>query len=82
VIKGAPIGVEFLGAWVFLAEHVPDRHVGYECGTMTSVMTAGILPGSQVATAINSLPSATEVQNSALRIPLLLGGVFCLFSVF
>ncbi len=43
------------GAWVFVAEHVPARHVGYACGTLTSGLTAGILLGSLVATAINQL---------------------------
>ena len=36
VIQGAAIGGEVPGAWVFVAEHVPARHVGYACGTLTS----------------------------------------------
>ncbi|MDU5676228.1 MAG: MFS transporter, partial [Pseudomonas aeruginosa] len=63
VIQGAAIGGEVPGAWVFVAEHVPARHVGYACGTLTSGLTAGILLGSLVATAINSFYSATEVQD-------------------
>lgn len=82
VIRGAAIGGEVPGAWVFVAEHVPARHVGYACGTLTSGLTAGILLGSLVATAINSFYSATEVQDYAWRIPFLLGGVFGLFSVY
>lgn len=82
VIQGAAIGGEVPGAWVFVAEHVPARHVGYACGTLTSGLTAGILLGSLVATAINSFYSATEVQDYAWRIPFLLGGVFGLFSVY
>ena len=53
VIQGAAIGGEVPGAWVFVAEHVPPRHVGYACGTLTCGLTAGILLGSLVATAIN-----------------------------
>jgi MFS family permease len=54
VIQGAAIGGEVPGAWVFVSEHVPQRHIGYACGTLTSGLTAGILLGSLVATAINS----------------------------
>ncbi|WP_374438635.1 MFS transporter [Pseudomonas panipatensis] len=82
VIQGAAIGGEVPGAWVFVAEHVPQRHVGYACGTLTSGLTAGILIGSLVATLINSLFSAEELQGYAWRIPFLLGGVFGLFSVY
>ncbi|MDE1168796.1 MAG: MFS transporter [Pseudomonas sp.] len=82
VIQGAAIGGEVPGAWVFVSEHVPARHVGYACGTLTSGLTAGILLGSLVATLINSLYSATEVADYAWRIPFLLGGVFGLMSVY
>jgi MFS family permease len=83
VIQGAAIGGEVPGAWVFVSEHVPQKHMGYACGTLTSGLTAGILLGSLVATAINSI--YTPVQKSsdyAWRIPFLLGGVFGLFSVY
>ena len=50
VIQGAAIGGEVPGAWVFVSEHVPARHVGYACGTLTCGLTAGILLGSLVAT--------------------------------
>ncbi|MBO3275802.1 MFS transporter [Pseudomonas schmalbachii] len=82
IVQGAAIGGEVPGAWVFVAEHVPLRHVGYACGTLTSGLTAGILIGSLVATAINSLFSTAEVHDYAWRIPFLLGGVFGLFSVY
>lgn len=82
VIQGAAIGGEVPGAWVFVSEHVPQRHVGYACGTLTCGLTAGILLGSLVATAINSLYTPTEVSDYAWRIPFLLGGVFGLFSVY
>ena len=82
VIQGAAIGGEVPGAWVFVSEHVPQRHVGYACGTLTSGLTAGILLGSLVATAINSLYTPVEVSDYAWRIPFLLGGVFGLFSVY
>ncbi|OEC56270.1 MFS transporter [Pseudomonas sp. ENNP23] len=82
VIQGAAIGGEVPGAWVFVAEHVPARHVGYACGTLTSGLTAGILLGSLMATLINTLYTSEEVQAWAWRVPFLVGGVFGLFSVY
>ncbi|MDU9411483.1 MFS transporter [Pseudomonas sp. zfem005] len=82
VIQGAAIGGEVPGAWVFVAEHVPERHIGYACGTLTSGLTFGILLGSLMATLINSIYTPAEVQDWAWRIPFLVGGVFGLFSVY
>ncbi|MBM7063358.1 MFS transporter [Pseudomonas sp. UL073] len=82
VVQGAAIGGEVPGAWVFVSEHVPARHVGYACGTLTSGLTAGILLGSLMATLINSLYSAEEVLAWAWRVPFLLGGVFGLLAVY
>ena len=82
VIQGAAIGGEVPGAWVFVAEHVPPRHVGYACGTLTCGLTAGILLGSLMATAINTIYTPAEVSDFAWRIPFLMGGVFGLFSVY
>lgn len=82
IIQGAAIGGEVPGAWVFVSEHVPPRHIGYACGTLTSGLTAGILLGSLVATAINTIYSPEQVSDYAWRIPFLLGGVFGLLSVY
>lgn len=40
VIRGAAIGGEVPGAWVFVSEHVPERNTGYACGTLTAGLTA------------------------------------------
>jgi len=82
VIQGAAIGGEVPGAWVFVSEHVPGRHIGYACGTLTCGLTTGILLGSLVATAINAIYTPTEVSDFAWRIPFLMGGVFGLASVY
>jgi MFS family permease len=82
VIQGAAIGGEVPGAWVFVSEHVPSRHIGYACGTLTCGLTTGILLGSLVATFINSIYTPVEVSDFAWRIPFLLGGVFGLASVY
>jgi MFS family permease len=82
VIQGAAIGGEVPGAWVFVAEHVPERRIGLACGTLTSGLTIGILLGSLVATAINRLFSPEELLDYAWRVPFLLGGVFGLLAVY
>ena len=73
VVQGAAIGGEVPGAWVFVAEHVPSRHIGYACGTLTSGLTAGILLGSLMATLINSIYTPAEVMDWAWRLPFLVG---------
>src|ERR1700679_1425211 len=82
VLQGAAVGGEVPGAWVFVSEHVPQRHIGYACGTLTAGLTAGILLGSLVASGVNRHFAAAEIADYAWRIPFLLGGVFGLFSVY
>ncbi|WP_423199826.1 MULTISPECIES: MFS transporter [unclassified Cupriavidus] len=82
VLQGAAVGGEVPGAWVFVSEHVPHRHVGYACGTLTAGLTAGILLGSLVATGINSVFTPTELADWAWRVPFLLGGVFGIGSMY
>lgn len=82
ILQGAAVGGEVPGAWVFVAEHVPARHVGYACGTLTAGLTGGILLGSLVATAINTHFTPGELLATGWRLPFLLGGVFGLFAMF
>jgi MFS family permease len=81
VLQGAAIGGEVPGAWVFTAEHVPERHIGFATGTLTCGLTAGILMGSLVATGLSTIYSADEVRDFAWRYPFILGGVFGLVAV-
>ncbi|WP_028454949.1 MFS transporter [Chitinilyticum litopenaei] len=76
VLQGAAIGGEVPGAWVFVSEHVPQRHVGLACGTLTAGLTAGILLGSLVATAINRGFEPAVLADWGWRVPFLIGGVF------
>ncbi|NWC93298.1 MULTISPECIES: MFS transporter [unclassified Pseudomonas] len=82
IIQGAAIGGEVPGAWVFVAEHVPARRIGYAVGVLSVGLNLGILLGSLVATAINGTYSPEQVADYAWRIPFLLGGVFGLVSVY
>jgi len=81
VLQGAAIGGEIPGAWVFVSEHVPQRHVGFACGTLTAGLTGGILLGSLVATAVNKAYSPAEMLTIGWRVPFIIGGVFGLVSV-
>ena len=82
ILQGAAIGGEVPGAWVFVAEHVPARHTGYACGTLTAGLTAGILLGSLLATLINSSFSPAQIADWAWRLPFLVGGVFGLLAMY
>lgn len=81
IMQGAAIGGEVPGAWVFVAEHVPARHVGLACGTLTAGLTGGILLGSLVAGAINQFYTPAELLSVGWRVPFILGGLFGLLSV-
>jgi MFS family permease len=82
ILQGAAIGGEVPGAWVFVSEHVPERHTGFAVGTLTAGLTAGILLGSLVATSVNTAFAPAEVAQFGWRIPFLLGGGFGLFAVY
>jgi len=82
VLQGAAVGGEVPGAWVFVSEHVPRRHIGYACGTLTAGLTFGILLGSLIAAAVNHHYAPGDIAAYAWRIPFLIGGLFGMFSVY
>lgn len=82
ILQGAAVGGEIPGAWTFVAEHVPQRRVGFACGTLTAGLTAGIVLGSLIAGAVNHAYSAEELQAWAWRVPFLIGGAFGFLAVF
>lgn len=81
ILQGAAIGGEIPGAWVFVSEHVPARHIGFACGTLTAGLTGGILLGSLVATAVNRMYAPDELLAEGWRVPFIIGGLFGLLSV-
>ena len=81
VVQGIAVGGEVPGAWLFVAEHVPTRRIGFACASLTSGLTVGILIGSLVAAAINSRMTPAEVLDHGWRLPFLAGGVFGFFAV-
>ena len=82
ILQGVAIGGEVPGAWVFVAEHVPEQRFGFGIGTLTAGLTTGILIGSLLAGAINTIYSAAEVAAFAWRVPFILGGGFGFVSVY
>jgi len=82
MFQGAAIGGEAPGAWVFVAEHVPNNRVGLACGLLTGGLTGGILLGSLMATAINYTCTPAEIAGWAWRIPFLVGGIFGFIAMF
>ena len=81
ILQGAAIGGEVPGAWVFVAEHVSEKHTGFACGTLTAGLTGGILLGSLVATSMHKLYTPTGLLDFGWRVPFILGGLFGLVSV-
>lgn len=82
IVQGIAVGGEVPGAWVFVAEHVPPRRIGFACASLTAGLTAGILIGSLLAAWINTALTPAQVAGGAWRLPFLLGGAFGLFAVF
>jgi MFS family permease len=82
VMQGAAIGGEVPGAWVFVAEHVPARRVGFACGLLTSGLTIGILLGSLMATAVNRSLSPEQILDYGWRLPFIIGGLFGFLAVY
>ncbi len=82
ILQGVAIGGEVPGAWVFIAEHVPAQHLGFGIGTLTAGLTAGILLGSTMAGAINTIYGAEGVAAFAWRIPFVAGGAFGFIAVY
>ncbi len=82
VLQGAAIGGEVPGAWTFVSEHVPPGRIGLACGILTCGLTAGILLGSLIATAVNFAFSPEDILAFAWRLPFLIGGVFGLVAVY
>ncbi|KNC06491.1 MFS transporter [Klebsiella sp. RIT-PI-d] len=82
ILQGAAIGGEVPGAWVFVAEHVPEGRIGIACGTLTAGLTVGILLGSVVATLVNTTMSQQTLHDIGWRLPFLLGGAFGLIAMY
>ena len=81
VVQGIAVGGEVPGAWVFVAEHVPPRRIGFACASLTAGLTVGILIGSLAASAVNRHLTPAAVLDWGWRVPFLLGGGFGFLAV-
>ncbi len=75
VLQGIAIGGEIPAAWVFVAEHVPQKRIGLADGTLTMGLVSGILLGSLMALAMSLIFSEQTIQEWAWRLPFIVGGV-------
>ena len=82
VIQGIAIGGEVPAAWVFVAEHVPEKRIGFACASLTSGLTLGILMGSLMGSTIYTQLSPEDVLSFGWRIAFIIGGVFGFFAVY
>jgi MFS family permease len=82
VVQGLAIGGEVPGAWVFVAEHVPQRRVGLAVASLSAGLTAGILMGSLLAAWLNASLSEADMLDHGWRIAFILGGVFGFIAVY
>lgn len=82
VCQGAAIGGEAPGAWVFVAEHAPKRHIALACGALSCGLVFGILMGSVVVVICDAFYSPAEQMAIGIwRYPFLLGGVLGLVTL-
>jgi MFS family permease len=81
MLQGLAIGGEMPGAWVFVAEHVPARRVGFAAASLCSGMSVGILLGSLTALWLHGRFDEHQVLAGAWRLPFLVGGVFGFVAV-
>ena len=81
ILQGAAVGGEVPSAWVFVAEHVPQRRRGYALGFLQAGLTFGYLLGALTATLLARLYTPQEILDWAWRLPFLLGGVFGVVGV-
>lgn len=82
IIQGAAIGGEVPGGWIFVAEHVPRKHIGLACSLLSVGLTFGILIGSQVALWVAQNMTPDNALSYGWRMAFILGGLLGLCAVF
>lgn len=82
IVQGVAIGGEAPGAWTFIAEHVPARHLGLACCFMSSSLIVGVFMASLVTMAANSYFSDAAMLDYGWRVPFLVAGLLGLAGAF
>lgn len=82
IIQGVAIGGEAPGAWTFVAEHVPARHLGLACCFMSSSLILGVFLASVVTMAANSYFTPEAMLDYGWRVPFIIAGIMGLLGAF
>jgi MFS family permease len=82
MLQGTALGGELPGAWTFVAEHSPERHVGFASGILTGGLAVGNLLGVLSGVLVNSFFRPDEVMAFAWRLPFLASGILALIAVY
>ena len=82
IMQGLAVGAELPGSFVFVAEHVPLRYIGFACAMLTSAAVGGNFLGSLIANLFNLNFTQVEILDGVWRYPFILGGVFGIIVFF
>ncbi|WP_246085221.1 MFS transporter [Rhizobium glycinendophyticum] len=82
IVQGVALGGEAPGAWTFIAEHVPARHLGLACSFISSSLIVGVFMASLVTMAANWFFSPQEMLDYGWRVPFVVAGGLGLVGAF
>lgn len=82
ILQGIALAGEFAGASVFVAEHVPGRHVGTASGFVLGASYIGFFLGAASGAFLSNVMTPASLDAWGWRIPFLLGGVFGFVSLY
>ncbi|AMR77923.1 MULTISPECIES: MFS transporter [Cupriavidus] len=78
--QGMAMGGEFPTAITFIAEHVPERRLGFSIGTLGAAFTLGTILGIFAVMGTGALFDKSQMASVGWRLPFIAGGVFGLMS--
>lgn len=81
VIQGFGFGAEVPASWVYLAEHMPRRHIGLALGTLVSMFVLSTLLANVLSNLLSSMLTPKELESYGWRIPFILGALGTFFSI-
>lgn len=73
LIQGFGFGAEVPTSWVYLAEHMPRRHIGLTLGALICVFVLSTLLGNVLSSMLSSMLTPEELVAYGWRIPFLVG---------
>lgn len=79
--QGIGIGSEVTASWVYLAEHMPRRHVGSACGLLIASFISSALSCHILSSLLASLLTPSQFEAFGWRLPFLLGAIGTLVAI-